>query len=315
MKEENTLDYYIHKASGDDPDVNWWDEDNVDEVLDKEDYKKLEFLKRNIKASSVIPDTMKEKQSIPNNMGYFDTRFGTIAVGYEKYKKDTPIAFSIVPENQKVAKKIPTQKIDSPKTYFGGPIGGKSKRFNASKLSFVFDPSQHGNIEKLENDEDGMVDDQKKLLYQDKKEENKIENLEEAKNRLGSQYSRNIDKEMEKIRTIKEEKEEDNLAFFKELRGFVDKWKKGKIRKYIDSDDFINMKKRIIEFSSDSELDSMSLIELRKLLERILETVKKSNKGELPDYLVGVNFSKFNKEKLREVIVELRNHFFGDNFA
>lgn len=312
-KKEKTLDYYIDKTSGDDARVNWWDEDEVDEVLNKEDHKKLEFLKKNIKASSVIPSDMEEKQSVPNNLGYFDTRFGTIAVGYKKYKKDSPIAFSIVPDDQKSTKKIPTQTIDSPNNYFGGPMGGKSKNFKASQLSFVFDPSQDGNIDKLEDDEDGIVDNQKKLLYQDKKEEDKIEDLEEERNRLSAKYTKNIDKELEKIRTIKEEKEEDNLAFLKELRGFVDRWKKGKLKKYIDADDFVNMKKRIIEMSSEENLNLMSLIELRRLLDDILETVKKRNNGRLPDYLMGVNFNKFNKEKLREMIVRLRKRFFGDN--
>ncbi len=312
-KKEKTLDYYINKTSGDDEGVNWWNDSNEDEVIGEEDHKKLEFLKRNIKASSVIPRNMKEKQSVPNSLGYFDTRFGTIAVGYKKYKKNSPIAFSIVPENQKSARKVPTQKIDSPNNYFGGPMGAKNKRFKASQLSFVFDPSGDGNIDKLENDEDGLVDNQKKLLYQDKKEADKIEDLEQERNRLGVRYSRDVDKELGKIRTIREEKEEDNLAFLKEIRGFVDKWKKGKLKKYIDSDDFINMKKRIVEMSSEANLNLMNLIELRRLLGDILEAVKKRNKGSLPDYLMGVNFNKFNKEKLREMIVRLRKRFFGDN--
>ncbi len=310
MKRENTLDYYIYKTSGDDPNINWWDEDNVDEVLNKEDHKKLEFLKKDVKASSIIPETTKEKQSVPNEMGYFDTKFGTIEVGYNKYKKNSPIAFSIVPEATKSLRKIPSQHVDSPNAYFGGPIGGKSKRFKASSLSFMFDPSQDGNIDKLEEDEDGIVDNQKKLLYQDKKEEDKIENLENQRKNLNLAQSNSIDKELEKIKTIKEEKDEDNLAFLNEIKSFVDKWKKGKLKKYIDADDFISMKKRILEFSGRSDLDSMSLVELRKRLEEILEFIKRSNNGKLPDYLMGVNFNKFNKEKLRVLIVELQNRFF-----
>lgn len=312
-KEEKTLDYYIDKVSGDAANVNWWDEDNVDEVLDKEDHKKLEFLKRNVKASSVIPENTVEKQSVPNNMGYFDTKFGTIAVGYKKYKKDSPIAFSIVPDGQKSLKRIPSQKIDSPNTYFGGPMGGKNTRFKASRLSFVFDPSQNGDIDKLEEDEDGIVDSQEKLLYQDKKEEDKIEDLEDQRKKLDVSNSRNIDKELKKIRIIIEEKEEDNLEFLKEIRGFVDKLKKGKLKEYIDADDFISMKKRIIEMSSEAHLNLMSLNELRGLLDDILKAIKKKNNGRLPDYVMGVNFDKFNKEKLREMIVKLRSHFFGDN--
>lgn len=313
MKPEKTLDYYIYKTTGDDPDVNWWDEDNVDDVLDKEDHKKLEFLKRNIKASSVIPKDTEKRQSVPNDMGYFETRFGTIEVGYDKYKKDTPVAFSIVSDSDLRKQHMPKQNIDSPNTYFGGPIGGKSKNFRASDLSYVFDPSSEGNIDKLEDDEDGIIDDQKKLLYQDIKEENEIENLEERKHSLDVMESRDVDKELKKMKTIKEEKEEDNLALFDEIKGFVDKFEKGKLKKYIDADDFISMKKRIIEFASEAELSLMTLIELRKLLEKILEAVKKRNNGRLPDDLMGVNLNKFNKEEIIEMIVDLKNRFFGDN--
>lgn len=298
MKKENTLDYYIYKTSNEVRDVNWWDKESTNKILDKEDHKKLEFLKRNVKASSIIPEKTQEKQSVPDNMGYFDTKFGTVEVGYNKYKKNSPIAFSIVPEAAKNARKIPSQHLDSPNAYFGGPIGGKSKRFKASFLSFVFDPSQDGNVDKLEEDRDGIVDNQKKLLYQDKKEEDKIENLEKRKKNLNLAQSHDIDKEIVKIRAIKEEKEEDNLAFLNEIKGFVDKLEKGKLKKYIDADDFISMKKRILEFSNSKGIDTLSLIELKKkILEEILKAIKKSNNGKLPDYLKELNFDKFSKEK------------------
>lgn len=310
FKKEKTLDYYIYKIDGDDPSVNWWDEDNVDDVLNKEDHKKLEFLKQNIKASSIIPKDTEKKQTVPNDMGYFETRFGTIEVGYDKYGRNSPIAFSIVPESDLRVNRIPKQKIDSPDTYFGGPIGGENKRFRASNLSYVLDPERDGNIDKMEDDEDGLVDDQEKLLYQYKAEEDKIEDLENRRNGLDVVESRKIDKELEKIRTIKEEKEEDNIEFFKEIKGFIDKLKKRKLKKYVDADDFISMKKRIIEISSESQLGVMSLIELRRLLEEILEVVKRSNNGRLPDDLIKFNFSKFGKKKLREMIVGLKHRFF-----
>ena len=310
MKKEKTLDYYIYKTIGDDPSVNWWDEDNVDDVLDKEDHKKLEFLKRDVKASSIIPKKTEKKQAVPNDMGYFETKFGTIEVGYDKYKKNSPIAFSIVPDSDPRKQHMPKKNIDSPNNYFGGPLGGEKKRFRSSDLSYVFDPDKEGNIEKLEDDEDGIIDEQEKLLYQDKKEEDKIDELEERKHSLSLMESVNVDKELKKMKTIREEKEEDNLALFKELKHFVDKWEKKRLKRYIDADDFISMKKRIIDIPIEARLDAMSLIELRRLLEEILEALKKRNKGRLPDDLMGVNFDKFNKQKIRDMIVDLQKRFF-----
>lgn len=307
QKKENTLDYYISKVSAGINDVNWWSESEEEKTQRGNESKKQEFLKKNIKATSVIPSNTRKKRSIPNNMGYFETRFGTVEVGYKKYKKDSDIAFSLVPDSVKEINNIPERKLKDPDNYFGGETESREKKFKASKISFKYNP-QSKEIQKLEEDDDGIVDDDEKLLYQDRKEEEEIEDLKSERNKKGKS-KRHLDKEIAQMRDIKEEKEEDNLAFLKIINNFIDNMRKEKIKKIVDSDDVISRRKRIIELSSNPDLDEMSLEELKKLLKELL---KKEENQKLPDEFSKINIEKLTKKQAQKLIENLKARFFGD---
>ena len=303
---ENTLDYYISKVSAGINDVNWWNE-SEEKAESRNKSKKQEFLKKNIKETSVIPSHIRKKRSVPNNMGYFETRFGTVEVGYKKYKKNSDIAFSLVPDSIKDTNNIPERKLKDPNNYFGGGTWSRDKKFKVSKISFKYDP-QNKEIQKLEEDHDGITDEEDKLLYQDKKEEEKIEELKSARNKKNVD-KKNLDKEMAQTRDVKEEKEEDNLAFLKIINNFIDNIKKEKIKKIIDSDDVISRRKRIIELSSNPGFDQMSLENLRKLLKEML---KEEESQKLPDEFSKINIEKLTKKQTKDLIEDLRNRFSGD---
>ncbi len=306
-KKENTLDYYISKSSAGVNNINWWSKSEQENTKSGNESKKHEFLKKNIKATSVIPPYTKKKHSVPNNMGYFETRFGTVAVGYKKYKKYSDIAFSLVPDSVKKTVNIPEKNLKDPNNYFGGETLSRNKKFKASKISFKYNP-QDKEIQKLEEDYDGIADEESKLLYQDKKEEEEIEQLESMRNKE-AEDKKNLDKQIAKIRDIKEEKKEDNLAFLKVINNFVDNMKKGKIKKIVDSDDVISRRKRIIELSSSSDLDEMSLDELKKLLKEML---KKEEYQKLPDEFSKINFEKLTKNQAQKLIKNLKNRLSGE---
>lgn len=299
QKKENTVDYYISTFPSGVNKSNWWDEDDERDAKDVDSAKKHNFLKKDIKVSSIIPSHMEYNHDLPNSMGFFDTRFGTVAVGYKKYDKNTPIAFSVIPDAIKDVKDVPERDINDSNTYFGGPTYGKGKRFITSNISFVFDPRDEDDIEKLEDDNDGIKDTEEKLLYQDKKEDEKIEYLKSIRNEKGSKRAQ-IDKEIEKIKDIKEEKNEDNLDFLKEIDNFINKLKKRTLRKYVDSDDVVNRRKRIIEFSSNPDIHDLSVVELRELLKRILEEEK--DKGKLPGEIFSLNLELLTREELENLI-------------
>ncbi len=300
QKKENTVDYYVSTFPSGINKSNWWNEDDECNAKDIDSAKKHIFLKKDIKISSVIPSHTEYNHDWPNSMGFFDTRFGTVAVGYKKYDKNTPIAFSLIPDAIKDIRDVPEKDINDADTYFGGPTYGKGKRFIASNISFKFDPRDEDDIEKLEDDHDGIKDTEEKLLYQDKKEEEKIEYLKNIRNEKGY-HKVQIDKEIEKIKDIKEEKKEDNLDFLKEIDNFINKLKKGTLRKYVDADDAVSRRKRIIEFSSNPDIHDLSVLELRELLKRILKEEEK-NKGKIPDEFSGLNLDLLTREELERIM-------------
>ncbi len=307
-RKENTLDHYISKIPSGVNKSNWWNEDDDDDFSDADHAKKYQFLKKDIKASAVVPTHTEIRRDIPNNMGYFKTRFGTISVGYKKYKKDTPIAFSIVPESVKEKSGIPDRKIDGPNTYFGGPTYGKSKKFRASQLTFKFDPGDKDDIEKLEDDNDGIKDEEEKLLYQDKNEDETIESLRKMRNGKGRKKAE-IDKEIKKMKDIKEEKNEDNLDFLKEIDNFVKKLEDNKLKKYVDADDAVSRRRRIAELSGNPDIHDLDVTELRELLKRIL---KKRVQQKVPDEFSYIDLELLSKEQLEKMINTLMMNPLGD---
>lgn len=293
-KKENNLDYYILN-----------NEDDISTVRDKksgDEGRKYEFLKKNLKASSVIPRETAKYYETPDNLGYLNTRFGTIAVGNKKYQKDSPVVFSLVPEKAKPTQGVSDREVNSPNYYFGTDNKKiRKENFKASEVSFKYDP-ERSEFQKLGDDKDGIVDDEKELLYTEKKENEMIESLKKRQNDDITRTS-GVGKKIEKIRDIKKEKEEDNEDFLKKLDNFVSKLKKDKIKKRVDSDDAVMRRKRILELSIEAELQSLSLMELKKRLEELLK------KEELPYDILkkykSMNLGKLDKQEMITIIKEL----------
>ena len=136
VKNENTLESYLAKnVSGD----MWWKQEG--ELKIPENERKKEFLEKDTKATEVMPSSMKKDGDVPDNLGYFESKFGTVSVGYKKFKENSGIAFSLIPEKVKVQEGIPERKQNSPNTYFGGEMKGRKKFFKVSNLSFKYDPN------------------------------------------------------------------------------------------------------------------------------------------------------------------------------
>ena len=287
-KNLNTLESYVSKNLPDDISLGGKNNDKIS--LNE---MKMEFLKRDIKATEVLPEKMKKLRETPDNLGYFESSFGTVSVGYKKYNKNSKIAFSFIPETVKEKERIPSKDKDSPNTYFGGEKGRK-KAFKASKLSFVYNPDTE-HLEKLEIDNDGIADTQQNLLYEDEQQEKEIENLKRLKNGASAEIKRKLSKKADTLRQIRAEEEKDNAEILKEIKTFVKKFKKDKLKKIIDSDEAISREKRM-RYSVDD------LFILRNLLKKLLE----ESGGDLSQ-LKGLDINELSKEKLKEVIKELKN--------
>lgn len=304
-KPEKTLDYYIDKHSVQDSSVTGLSK-NAEEESEEEIFQKHEFLKKSVKASAVVPDSAEKVHETPDNFGYFESKFGTIAVGHKKFKKQGDMVFSIVPDAMKEREDIPNNKLGSAKTYFGGEANKKKKSFKAGELSFKYNPKA-SEISKLYDDEDSITDQDDKLLYQDKKEDENLELWRKERNQTNSQAGK-LDKDIEITEEVKKQKEEDNLAFLKELNNFINLMEKGKLKKVISADEVISRRKRIIELSSNLNLELMDLAQLKRLLEKLL---KKEKLKKVPDMPSKEELKKMTKENAKEIILRIMRRLPG----
>ena len=287
-KKENTLDYYItHKLVKNNKGA---------KVINEENNLKINFLKNNLKATKVLPNNMKKFKNTPNNLGYFKSRFGTISVGYNKYKRNTDIAFTFIPETFEKENHIKTKKLDDPNNYLGSEWKTSKKYFKASKLSFKYDADME-EVQKLEDDNDGIPDQEEKLLYEDEREEKQIESLKRRKAESSETQKHQINKKISILKEIQEEKNEDNLEFIKEVRKFVEKLKKGKLKKMIESDEAIARSKRVIELSS-----KINVIFLKKMIEKLINENKYEENLEK---LISIDLNSLTENQLREIAKSL----------
>ncbi len=264
IKKENTLDYYISKSKSNTR--KWWKD--AEEHSNSFDKYKYEFLKNNVKASTVVPDELFKEEEVPDNMGCFETPFGTMEVGHRKYDNKSDIAFSIVPDEVKEESRLPERKLTAPNTYFGGEKNHNERHFKASSLSFKVDMQRDDRIEKLIPDDDGMYDEQDKLLYQDEIEDKRLETLKLTRGENKEQREA-IQEEMQSIREIKREKQQDNDLLVKEIIDFVKKFKKDKVKMKIESDEVMTRRRRIEELDQDLNLDMLDIYQIRRLLEKL----------------------------------------------
>lgn len=297
-KKENNLDYYIAKNISND---NWWENerDKNSYLTNPADSKRKIFLEKDLKATKVIPRKMEKVEETPDNLGYFDSRFGTISIGYDKYKKNSDIAFSLIPEKMKKEERIPSPKPNSVNTYFGGEMKKKRRTFKASKLSFIYDRSNE-EIKKIMDDNDGIFDKEEKLLYEDETEDKCIEELKNSNNWSSSKDRYNTSKQVSEVREIKKEKDKDNSEFLKEIRKFIYQIKYGKLKKIIESDEAISRSKRMSDSSTTS--DSMELILLRRMIKKLIEEL--SEKMDLKEFN---NIDRANEVQLKAMLKKLKD--------
>lgn len=253
----NSLDYYMTRSL---PEKTWWTREskNIDHM-------KNEFLEKDIKTSEIIPENMRKTRNTPDNLGYFDTKFGTISVGYKKFNKKTDLIFSVIPEDVKQESLVKSYDLNDPKCYLNTEKK-RNKKFKFSKLSFRYDPDTEL-ITKFEKDNDGYYDTEQNLLYQDELEEDNIENLKNNNLWSTSKERHEISKQINLSKNIKEEKNRDNKEFVNNLKEFIKKFKKSELRKMIDSDEFISRSKRTKNINNN--LDLVLIKKRRELLEDI----------------------------------------------
>ena len=76
---------------------------------------------------------------------------------------------------------------------------------------------------------------------------------------------------MDNIREIQREKNQDNDALVEDIEKFMNRLKREKINKKVDSDDAMTRRRRIAMLSLERDLSALDLIELKRMLEKMMK--------------------------------------------
>ncbi len=288
VKKENNLDYLISVSDSlfqGDRDANTSED------------RKAKFLKENMKPSEVVPRKNIKNRETPDNFGYMNTRFGFLEIWHKKYRRDSHIVVSLVPESAESSRGMSKQESDSPHYYFGGDGNKKRKRkVLSSEIGFEYDPRE-SEIKKLRDDGDGELDTENELLYTDTREEYVIEKLRDQKSHENADRA-SINRRIEKMKDIKEEKKEDNEEFLKLIMDFVKKMTKGRVRKKVESDEAKSRRDRIVSLSQKIRSCDIGIAELKKRLEELSR--EQEHKQELLKLLTGFICKAETEEEKKE---------------
>lgn len=240
------------------------DDNDKGKIKDKALENKKRFFEKNIKMEDVLPDGEEREEKVPNRFGYFETKEGTVMVGYDKYRRNGLMGFSLLSDDETEEENLPENDPYDRNTYFGKNYPGDEKYFESSALSFTYDPKTDS-IQKSIDDDNNNSNDSKELLYQTEKEKKNTEKLKDEKDDLPTDQRDGLEKTIsitEKIQNIKEEK---NRDFLEEIKDFIQHFQNDKLNRIIDSEDAISRRKRIVEMS-------MWIIE-RQMIRKMLEDI------------------------------------------
>lgn len=275
----------------------WWKEENKDEKSDRETQK---MIKGDPDISASLPPGGKKLSDIPDQMGTFETKtVGTIMVGFDRYNKKGDLGFTVVSDKDKDRKGIPERDEDDSNTYFGGNFDGGEKPFKAGAISFRYNKKEK-EIDKIEKEKnENSWNDEENLLYQDEKEDEKLERLRKEKMSRPNEVI-HLEKENRKTEKIRDNKRKENDDFLKEIKEFIEKLKNGKIKMLIESDEVAKRRKRIIELSSNP----IPLEEMRRMLKEIFD--EELAEVILADLLIKAKVRGLDERELLKIVKDLK---------
>ena len=293
-------DIYIENPQ--DEETRRWAVD-TDDYHDKETMaleNKKGFFQKDVKMEEVLPNNEKKDEIIPKKFGYFETKEGTVLVGYDKYnKRKAPMGFTLLSDDSTEENKIPENEPYDMNTYFGKNYQGNEKYFETNSSSFVYDPKNEI-IQKLMDDDNNSENDDEELLYQTSKEELNEDELKDEKDDLPKNQRKVIDKKINLTKQIIKEKEDKNKSFLHEIEEFIKHFENDKLNTIIDSEDAVTRRKRITEMS-------VWIIEYERI-KNILKKMDVKNLNEQEIYsLIKDKVNRISKADIKRIIDELKN--------
>ena len=216
--------------------------ESSEKVYDQSEYLKKQFMNRKKNLASFLPEKKDDSEDNFTKLGAFKTNIGEVSVGYEKFKTNSRLRFTLLSsgeddyddENAKLDFK-------NKHNYFRKNYE-EDKKYQENATTLEFDPKDQKIKKAHEVFSDNIETEDDELLYDDENENSQIEDIKENP-KLSNSVS--AQRAISDLNDIKNEKKEDNNEFQRDLEEFSKLFKNNKLKEFEDSDELKTAQQRL----------------------------------------------------------------------
>ncbi len=248
---------------------------NKEEIANQSEYLKKQFVGRKKDLSSFLPKEKDDSKDNFTKLGSFKTGIGAVSVGFEKFKpsSESKLRFTLLSKEEKdFDDKNSDLDFDDKRNYFKKSYDEQKYQENSTTLEF--DPKEKKLQKSHEIFTDNIQTDDNELLYDDELECSEIEDIRENAKILNPRIANDA---VSDLKTIQNEKKEDNHELQRELKKFSELFENNKLKKFEDSDQLKVAQNRIQSYILRKRMEEMKKYRksLCGILKMILEKIKK----------------------------------------
>lgn len=205
-----------------------------EKIYDQSEYLKKQFNKRKKNLASFLPEKKEDSEDNFTKLGAFKTNIGAVSVGYEKFKTNSRLRFTLLSKNEDDYDDENSKIGFKDKHNYFKRNYKNEKKFQENATTLEFDPKDKRLKKAHEIFSDNINREDDELLYDDELENSQIDNIKENSEFLGSLSAQRA---ISDLNDIKNEKEDDNLEFKRTLEEFSKLFRNNKLKEFEDSDE------------------------------------------------------------------------------
>lgn len=213
-----------------------------EKIYDQSEYLKKQFMNRKKKLASFLPEKKDDSEDNFTKLGSFKTNIGSVSVGYEKFKTNSRLRFTLLSENENDYDDENSKLEFKDKHNYFRKNYEEDKKFQENATTLEFDPKEKKLKKAHEVFSDNIETEDDELLYDDELENSQIKNIKTNSKLLNSVSAQRA---ISDLNDIKNEKEEDNHEFKRNLEEFSKLFINNKLKEFEDSDELKTAQQRL----------------------------------------------------------------------
>ena len=216
--------------------------ESSEKVYDQSEYLKKQFISRKKNLASFLPEKKNDSKDNFTKLGAFKTNIGEVSVGYEKFKTNSRLRFTLLSNSEDdYDDKNSKLNFKNKHNYFRKNYD-EDKKYKENATTLEFDPKEKKLKKAHEVFSDNIETEDDELLYDDENENSQIEDIKKNP-KLSNSVS--AQRAISDLNDIKNEKKDDNHEFQRSLEEFSKLFRNNKLKEFEDSDELKTAQQRL----------------------------------------------------------------------